>query len=189
MKGHTSNYPYEPRAGLNPFEEELKSSAETLQYVAAEQSKLARLLAYFAPFEAVTSDDVRSISVSGACLTFNLDVPDSRFVHALAQFTGLTFEKTRSYDGQSLRLKSKLLPPEHPLALLDITTVMVADYLPQSCKVVVDHHKPLEKAERIVYERLLAEGRPVYKTVCDGVEATDEAAQAPIPLEAVEVPF
>lgn len=193
MKGHTRDYPYKPLVGLNPFNEALAENARTLEYMAQEQTRTARLLAYFATFDAVTSDDVRSISVSGGTsLTFNLDVSQSRFVHALARFTGLTFEKKRAYDGQSLRFEAKL-PEQHPLALIGLTSISVADYLPDSCKVVVDGHTPLSDAERTVYERLLAEGRPVYKTVCDDVEEADASDIEPIPVEplyeSVEVPF
>lgn len=193
MKGHTHDYPYEPLAGLNPFNEALAKNWRTLEHMVQEQMRTERLLAYFAAFDAITSDGVRSISISGGSLTFNLDVPQSRFVHALARFTGLTFEKRRAYDGQSLRLEAKLLPEQHPLALIGLTSISVADYLPDSCKVVVERYEPLEPATQAAYEELLTKGRPVYKTVCDGVEEADASDIEPTSLEpmleSVEVPF
>lgn len=171
MKGLTSEWPYQPLEGLNPFQEELKSNAKTLEFQAMQIGILAKLSAYFAGFSEVTSDDIGSIYTGSNSITFNLAVKESRFVHALAQFTGLEFEKRRAYDGKSINLNAKV-PDGHALKELGITQVFVAGYLPEGCAVVVKEYKPLDEKTAEVYKELLEKGCPVYETKCGEEEVS-----------------
>lgn len=175
MKGHTSGFPYEPLSGLNPFEQELNSVASSLEYQAKLVGKAAQLMAYFAGFAEVTSDDIGSLSVYSSSLNFILAVKESKFTNKLAQFTGLNFEKVRSLDGKSIRLVSKFLPAEHPLAKLGIAEISVHGYLPASCKVVEVGRVPIDEQTKAVYEDLIANGRPTYETKCGDEEPAEES--------------
>lgn len=198
MKVLERKYPWNPLVGVNPFERAMEEDGHTLTYMAEQFGVLARIAGYFSGFSAVCSDDVKSISFGTSYVRFNLaeEARDSRFVHALAQFTGLDFVKSRADDGKSIDLEAKLIPEGHALAKIGIVQVTVAGYLPQSCRVVVKEHTPLADDERAVYERLLSEGRPIYETVCTEVRldettepATEYVAEIPIEAEGLEVPF
>src|SRR5665213_376768 len=162
MKGHEAEYPYNPLEGLNPFKEELKEGAKTLAFSVNRLGVVAQLAAYFTPFPEVTSDDIGDISVYSSSVVFNLAVKDSKFVHKLAQFTGLNFEKTRSWTGLDLTLQAKVTE-DHYLAKIGIPDISVAGYLPQTCKTVVKEYKPLDENQREVYQKLIDKGQPVYE--------------------------
>lgn len=171
MKGYDSSY--NEVSGLNPFEQEIKDVGRSLESQAKHLAHLGGVYAYFAGFEEATSDDISGMSAYSDGLSFKLAVKDSKFVHALAQFTGLNFVKSLSYDGQSITLTAEV-PEEHRLFVLGVKRVFVSGYLPESCKVVVKEYKPLTDAEREVYETLLASGRPVYATDCTGDAIPEE---------------
>ncbi len=130
-------------------------------------------MAYFAPFAEVTSDDIGSIIAYSSSLTFNLAVKDSKFVHKLAQFTGLDFEKRMNYDGRSLVAEANI-PEGHVLKELGITQVAVSGYLPASCKTVVKEYRALDEKQAEVYRELLEKGAPVYETQCGEEEVPEE---------------
>lgn len=170
MKGYKN---YNPVAGLNPLEEELKGNAATFEFQAKRMAVLGKLMGYFAPFSEINSDDIGSINAYSSSLTFTLAVKESRFVHALAQFTGLKFEKTKSYDGKSITLNAEV-PEDHLLGVIGITLLSVAGYLPASCKTVITEYKPLDLKQAEVYRELLEKGQPVYATDCSGEEIPEE---------------
>jgi len=155
--------------GLNLLQEEIKDQASYLKITAERIGVLGMLNGYFSAFSEITSDDVKNMSLYSDSLTFHLDVKDSKFVHKLAQFTGLKFEKKPAYDGQSIQLVADV-PKEHPLSTAGITSLSVSGYLPESCKVVVESHEPISDDLKEIYSKLITEGRPVYKTVCSEPE-------------------
>lgn len=165
MKGYDDAY--NSLAGLNPFTESIKDQARSMKYTADNMAIMGRLLGYFGTFSEVNNDDIGSISVSLTSLFFTLAVKDSRFVHSLARFTGLDFNKERSYDGKSINLRASV-PEDHELHKIGITSITVAGYLPDSCKVVVKEYTPLPDDMKKTYRKLIEEGSPVYETICGG---------------------
>lgn len=160
---------YNKVEGLNPFDEEIKDRIKGMESTAKSFKFVSQLAMYFSTFPEVTSDDVESIKAYSNSVTFRLAVKDSKFVHSLAQFTGLKFVKSPNYDGQSIQLTASV-PEDHPLAAMDVLSVFVTNYLPTNCKVVVKEHKPLAEAEREMYLTLLREGKPVFGTSCSAEE-------------------
>lgn len=167
MKGYDSLY--NQVTGLNPIQQEIKDQASYLKSTAERVGVLGMLNGYFSAFSEITSDDVNNISLYSDSLAFYLGVKDSRFVHKLAQFTGLKFEKKAAPDGQSIQLDAKV-PAEHPLSGIGISYICVSGYLPKSCKIVVESHKPISDDMKEIYSKLITEGSPVYKTVCSEPE-------------------
>lgn len=189
MKGFTSTYPYEPLEGLNPIQQEISVCASYIESTAKRMSLLAQIGAYFAPFSEITSDDIKSVSMTLDSVSMTLDSlsfalaeKDSKFVHHLAQFTGLSFKKGRGYDGQSLNLTATV-PETHALYKLGVHSLIVFGYLPDSCKVVVKEYLPLSEATAEVYRKLLEQGAPVYETVCGGDAPGTEPEAEPETME------
>lgn len=171
MKGYNDSY--QEVEGLNPFTKEIEDRGKSMAQAAVNLGFVARVGGYFATFPEVTSDDVDTISAYSNSVTFHLAVKDSKFVHALAQFTGIKFLKKPAYDGKSIELVGKV-PEDHLLATLGVENLYVSNYLPDTCKVVVKEMKPLSEGEIEMYQKLIAEGKPVFGTECGAEETFTE---------------